>query len=357
MNSKKAALCILLFFFVQIASADLDCLSSSGTSVGWWSAIKLPESVGTSRHLYYDAADDTAGNNAFKVIKSYVDDEKTALYKTLDQLNSLSRDTTSILAFNDEHPDGYVQFDGAHAKGVVAWDTTTKTGFYIMHSAPKFPIVDDDKVTPTLQKNALKYGQNFFCVTIDESGLEAIQKNLAVSYPSVYYDNGQLGPQTFDDSKSTSETFQARLSGDHFVYLSKSPNATDIFIYEDVMSPYFKTQFMVESWCHPGQEPMCDKKYPSVNIKTITHTDSGISFPEEADHSKWAISYKGRKHVSCSGDMNRADTQAKRGGCSLCFESNSNYYKALSSLVAEHDDCESYDDFLAVVEDLKNLIF
>jgi deoxyribonuclease-2 len=47
-------------------------------------------------------------------------------------------------------------------------------------------------------------------------------------------------------------------------------------------------------------------------------TQAGIAYQNTEDHSKWAVSEQGA--WICIGDINRQQSQAKRGGGTICME-------------------------------------
>ena len=73
-----------------------------------------------------------------------IDDEGEALYNTLNQINQDS--SVQVIAWNDEPADGSKGSTShtAHSKGVIAYDSKTKTGFYIAHSTPLYPSFDSN---------------------------------------------------------------------------------------------------------------------------------------------------------------------------------------------------------------------
>jgi len=337
MLSKKS-FCVGLFLFTLIGAVQsLDCLDAEGVSVAWWVQIKTPQAVKKISHLYYDSTDDQTGQTSFRLKPHEADAVGTALYNTLDQLNHISRSSISILAFNDEFPNGKTFSNNAHAKGVIAYDLQTDTGFYIMHSTPKFPTIDDSIVSPKIPSTGKIYGQHYICTTIDHQGLHSLLNGLAVSRPNVYYDNGNLKPANSNDHTHT-ETIQIRMNHQKIIHLSKSPKHLDYF-YSSVVSPFFNVNLSVESWNHPLEPPQCDGAHSCVNIQHVKF-DPDVCWTIYQDHSKWAISDEGNRNVACFADINRAKSQNKRGGGALCFDNNSHIYFALRSLVTDYDTCK-----------------
>mgnify|MGYP000904092074 FL=1 len=336
-NFQKA---YLVLFFLAIASGvhALDCLDSSGHSIAWWAKIKLPGNLHTAAHLYYDARDDSAKSQNFKAFSKSVDDAGTALYRTLDQLNSIPRSSVKILAFNDEFPSGKTFSGRAHAKGVVAYDPKTQTGFYLMHSTPKYPAIDNNKVNPKIPKTGLIYGQNYMCITIGANGLAAVLSSLSVSQPNVYYDNGKLTPKTANQN-SIINAIPIRMNGQRIEHISKSPSYQE-YLYSTIIGPHFGVNLAVESWSHPVEPPLCTGKYTCVNVNQVKYNNQ-ITWNVGQDHSKWAVSVGSQRRVACFGDINRAASQKKRGGGALCFDGNSNLYYALSNFIVQKDQCKN----------------
>jgi len=328
---------LLLCVFIG-AVQSLDCLDASMSPVAWWAKLKLPQAVKRSAHLYYDSASDAAGEISFRGQNINIDDEGSALFNTLDQLNHMSRSNINILAFNDEFPNGATHSNRAHAKGVIAFDTSSKTGFYLMHSTPKFPAIDDSIVNPKLPPTGLLYGQNYMCITIDTQGLSSIIASLKVSHPNIYYDNGHMQPTDSKD-RTHSETIGIRLNHQKITFISKSPQHHEYF-YSAVVSPFFQTGLAVESWSHPDEPSQCSDQYESVNIRHVQF-DNQIHWTIFQDHSKWAISLEGNQNVACFGDINRAASQKKRGGGALCFDRSSNLHHALKALITNYDECHA----------------
>ena len=329
--------CLGLIFLTLVSGIHaLDCLDSSSHSIAWWAKIKLPSALHNAAHLYYDSNDDKAGSQTLKAFNKNVDDAGSALYNTLNQLNSIPRSSVKILAFNDEFPNGQTFSGKAHAKGVIAFDSKSNTGFYLMHSTPKFPAIDNNKVDTKIPSTGQTYGQNYMCITINSDSLNKILSGLAVSQPNVYYDNGGLTPQTVKQN-TMANVIPIRMNGQNVVHISKSPHYEE-YLYSSIISPYFNVNLAVESWSHPVEPPLCTGKYTCVNVNQVKFNDQ-IQWNVGQDHSKWAVSVGSSRKVACFGDINRAASQKKRGGGALCFDGNSNLYNALNKFIAQTDKC------------------
>jgi len=56
------------------------------------------------------------------------------------------------------------------------------------------------------------------------------------------------------------------------------------------------------------------------------------------EHSKWGISDK--SDIICIGDLNRCDSQKKRGGMIACFE-DSNLKKEFKNAITDYEKCKN----------------
>ncbi|XP_070532902.1 plancitoxin-1-like [Ptychodera flava] len=63
----------------------------------------------------------------------------------------------------------------------------------------------------------------------------------------------------------------------------------------------------------------------------------GIAFQRTKDHSKWAVS-KDKKWIFI-GDLNRMESQMKRGGNVVCM-SNPNLWKAFNDSIDDYDELD-----------------
>ena len=61
-------------------------------------------------------------------------------------------------------------------------------------------------------------------------------------------------------------------------------------------------------------------------------------FTTKHDHAKWAISLDSKQPYVCIGDINRMDTQKKRGGGTLCFL-NPTVWKTFKNSIKVMEEC------------------
>src|SRR6266446_4662718 len=131
---------------------NVSALDENGSPVDWWFIYKVPQlSPGLGRdkatgyeYVYYDASiDANADKKLRKVSKSpnVIDGGKGALNLTLDSVFDKPSATTGWILYNDEVPAGAKVKDNhnlGHTKGVIAFDTASKTAYWLLHSWPKF---------------------------------------------------------------------------------------------------------------------------------------------------------------------------------------------------------------------------
>uniref|UniRef100_A0A5S6QHV6 Deoxyribonuclease II n=1 Tax=Trichuris muris TaxID=70415 RepID=A0A5S6QHV6_TRIMR len=90
-------------------------------------------------------------------------------------------ETLSFLMFNDQLPTSPGLKTGGSSKGIVAFDMSATNGFFLAHTVPGFPEVEDYKWPPHLTKHA----HLFVCVSTNDNTVN-ILNNLAYASPLVY---------------------------------------------------------------------------------------------------------------------------------------------------------------------------
>ena len=94
-------------------------------------------------------------------------------------------------------------------------------------------------------------------------------------------------------------------------------NAVNGSIFEDGLVKWLKPgNVIAETWGRPLQAPWCSGTFSVTNVQQIIISDT-IQWDESQDHSKWTLS---GNQYSCFGDMNRMESQWKRGGAFYCLE-------------------------------------
>lgn len=76
------------------------------------------------------------------------------------------------LVYNDEPTNYKTVSTLGHSKGVVVGDS--ESGFWLVHSIPKFPYLPYQKNSYTYPKTAVKFGQSFLCISMVAKELDNI---------------------------------------------------------------------------------------------------------------------------------------------------------------------------------------
>src|SRR5579862_6537556 len=165
---------------------QVTALDESNKKVDWFFIYKVPQlSAGANNdkttgyeYVYYDSSIDqqpTVGNRNIVKSPNVLNSDEGALNHTLDSVFNNPDSTTGWILYNDEKPgDIPGKDDGAlgHTKGVLAFDAATKTGYWLLHSWPKYT-EPNPKEDPTP-----KYGQTYLCLSLDLATLEKIASQM-----------------------------------------------------------------------------------------------------------------------------------------------------------------------------------
>jgi hypothetical protein len=333
---RKFAIAAIASCLVVSTSANLHCVDKNGQPTSWFANIKFPRSIRKAGDKY--AYLHPKGGNAFQVVQGInIDGPQEALSRTITLINSMPKASKEQVLFNDEKPGEDAKSSGAHAKGVLAYDPKTKTGVYIMHSLPGYPKISDAGVIdPKVDEDNDKFAQHVFCLSLNEASYQAVANNLAVENPNIYFGTGiyeKFPKRTVEESKVTKIQGGA---GEKIVMFTKAPRFAGL-LFEDIIIPAIDAPLAVESWGRPYQKPSCFLKKNSVNINQLQFATKD-TWSHGNDHSKWAVT-SAKLKVACFCDMNRMESQAKRGGSCFCIE-DANVHQALSSLIVDTDKCD-----------------
>lgn len=207
-----------------------------------------------------------------------------------------------------------------------------------MHSFPEFPsIIKGGKIDEKIKDSQLKYGQNMVCVTLSLIDLKRLIKAVYFSKPKIFYKYNFFLEEAHENYKNNINSgFESVGFYSHqlnFTYLSKN-SESNLLIWDDILTFHFQTGLLVESWGRPYSKPKCIQKQ-TLNIKEISTSTS--TWKSTQDHSKWAVGQS--SDLLCFGDMNRMDSQLKRGGGALCVK-DSNIYLQFLSIIKSIEPCE-----------------
>lgn len=158
------------------------CLNPNGTVVSWWVQLLFPTSVQGG----FAYIDNTYAAPSFVIHQEEGDSSKTAMTRTLSQINTLKM---SSMAWNDENPNGTTSSTKAHSKGVIGYHEKNSKGFLIVHSIPRFPSFNGFVINTTIDSKQTIYGQHVFCLSLDTKTFYDILNKLLPTKPYIYAQN------------------------------------------------------------------------------------------------------------------------------------------------------------------------
>ena len=330
---------------------NVSALDENGKAVDWWFIYKVPKlgqgagsDVATGyEYVYYDATIDKQKKNA-KVSKSpyRIDQGKGALNLTLDSVfknRSKAAASTGWILYNDELPLSQKRKDDGslgHTKGVIVFDTASKTAFWLLHSWPKFADIGaPHDPTPI-------YGQTYLCLSLDLATAQAIAAQMADHQePQTYFcrtanlaktDPLYLLAQPLQPHPKADADFQnlKTRAGMPFKVMAKNREWNQDF-WNGYVGPTLGEDMDDETWIRGPVAPIADTDgiHKTFDIKYINLGPLGAhwAWPETHDHAKWGITLK--SNWVCVGDINRMISQRKRGGGTIAFQ-NETLWRALS---------------------------
>lgn len=235
------------------------------------------------------------------------------------------------LFYNDDEPDNEkgtnVHSRGAHAKGVVVWNENVIG--WLIHSVPNYPEPvlrsDSDLCFPDILKSQLIYGQSFCYIEIpyQPSSLQSVMSQLKKMDAHVYHEhrehNDEKGVKKEtddekDEKQENNKIVNVHKMGENIFHLSKNSKwGKDL--YEDFICDYIDENILCETWAKPSISS------PRVkNVKTCRWDN--VEYSSTNDHSKYAVSMNIRNPWVFIGDINRMESQFRRGGGGLLIKNN-----------------------------------
>ena len=326
---------------------NVSALDESGQQVDWWFIYKVPQlSAGANNdsasgyeYVYYDSTIDAAPKARVAKSPYRLDTDQGALNRTLDSVFKNPSATTGWILYNDEMPEDAKARDNGnlgHTKGVIAFDTATKTAFWLLHSWPKFA---DPKAT---EDPTPKYGQTYLCLTLDLASASQLAAQMANHQePQTYLCNAANLPAT-DPLAVLMQPLKPNPPGDSnvldlktrgglpFKVIAKNKEWNQDF-WNGLVGPTLGEDMDVESWIRGKIPPIADTDgiHKTFDLKYITLGPLGVhwAWPETHDHAKWGITT--HSDWICVGDINRMISQRKRGGGTVAFQ-NKTLWTALT---------------------------
>lgn len=215
-------------------------------------------------------------------------------------------------------------------------------GFFLRHSVPRFPndMKDGYHGFPAYAK---LYGQSFICISLRINEISTLAKQFLVNEPYVYDSHvpeeiASQFPNIKDlaDGKKLTDS-QSIVSvkskgGFQFVDVAKSKTC-DCDLFDVIIPNAVRENMRILTWGRPYMPSKCKPEH-DYNIENISEISWGpLSYSSNKEHSKWG--YSTSSDVVCIGDINRMESQRKRGGGATCFKSPvvSRTYKSITKTV------------------------
>jgi deoxyribonuclease-2 len=279
-----------------------------------------------------------------------------ALPNTLDQLYTNPGASTQHLGwffYNDEDPlTGKTNGTLGHTKGVLAFDFSSDTAFWLVQSTPKFPPKGEFSFPETGLPNA----QTLLCITLQNADVSKSIANqmYAAQQPNVYLSSplpSDLVNQPNDpralvmegkivegNSPVASSVPFASKAGVKFTSIAKN-RYWGLDFYNDLVGPTLHDDLDVETWTHGTTPPSIDsdKVHTVVDMGGIDLNPLGydITWPESDDHAKLAISARSEAtHFICVGDINFTLSMRKRSGGTVAFKCEP-LWESISSVLVD----------------------
>lgn len=340
------------------------CLNESGEAVDWWVAVKAPR-LSSSQHsavaagrayLYADSKSARTGTfwrNSSKTVM----DADSAMGRTVGQIYATAGDPNYGYAlYSDQTPDGTTSSSFGHAKGHMAWSSTT--AFWFIHSVPRWapePGSEPGADRYSYPTSGHENGQSMMCVSIAPGSLDKVFAQLQHTNPLLYgskwvssltarLPHGDAlinkGTVVKDSATSVSDIYSA--AGKKFTHLGKTAKWGQS-IFGNLIGPYYGESLLAETWQRPYEEPLLppeslERVYSVLNMAMPPGADwDGVTWKVTQDHSKWAIVRNPQLPVFCVGDLNKQRSQWKRAGGMLCINDKI-IHAAFKSLILETDE-------------------
>lgn len=320
----------------------LNAIGDSGQAVDWWFIYKLPRNArspsGSSttppstgfEYVYFDDTSTRLGRSG-----SLIDAPGGALYDTLHQIYPLTGGADGapgFILYNDERTDGKSDNgELGHTKGVLAFDPATNSGFWLLHSTPRFPTLSGCDF-PQDEKD---YAQTFLCITLKDFATAQQIAGLMVDQqePQVFASRLPAGVppgsalvrltqplSPADPAPPATLEFTSR-GGQAFRCIAKNRHWNSDY-WNDLVGPALGVNLDVETWRRGKLAGTGDSDLVHAVLDTlfINLEPLGVDYEWHytQDHAKWACSQTPDWVVVA--DINRDTSQEKRGGGGIAFQ-------------------------------------
>ncbi|KIH59595.1 deoxyribonuclease II [Ancylostoma duodenale] len=249
--------------------------------------------------VYFDST-----QSGWKKSPELINSTDSAIGATINQIYKSDKKRTFSVAYNDDCPGKDVDSGRGHSKGVALFDD--KMGFWMLHSVPNFPPTDKYDYP----ESGSKYAQSFLCLSLDANFLPDVGE---------YMRFAQVTPFITNLPKYHEALFVAK------------------HLWHDFIALNLKTDMAVETWRNGAAKDVGSQCGKDINVFDITSvTIMNLGYSSSKDHSKWGVSMKEKVPVVCIGDVNRQESQFKRGGGSVCIEDRKlwkTFYDSIGSYI------------------------
>ncbi|MBT8188899.1 MAG: deoxyribonuclease II family protein [Bacteroidia bacterium] len=338
--------------------------NKTGKKVDWWFMYKLPKSIGPDNNssgfefLYYDSE----SKEKLHMSDVQLDHDQSALGLTLRQVFDKNAGSGYVL-WNDEIPptkripDPKNHGSKGHSKGILGFDKKSGTGFYLLHSTPRFP----NNGMLDLPDNEKIYGQTYLCIGLNSydtvnqiAEILHTQNEVQVYYSKLTnVSKDEWIYKLANDLPCDRNTEPAHLklkteNGYKFEFIAKSKywsepgkgEKTGKDFWKDLVGPSLKCNLDVETWRRGLVFGDMDEDVKKTTQDVIDIDLSGIGIKDYSwtftkDHSKWGISIKENPGYIIIADINRQNSQARGGGGGLAFRCNGLWQSLKDIQIAE----------------------
>lgn len=235
----------------------------------------------------------------------------------------------------------------AHSKGGLIFDKDS--GLLISHSLPRFPRRNEkNEIEFSFPSNAGIYGQTFICITVDKENAIKIVDTLNIINPSLVENVGsdmtqnpgnesvlKLIKNRYDSKSPLSKiTEVTSKGGSNFEVFSKNKKEHQL-PYDKAIPQHFNDGMYVETWTRPEMIPsICNETHQVLNVNNLNF--NGFIYENTNEHSKWGVGIK--NDFCCFGDLNRTESQKKRGGNVICLH-NAKLADIMRKAITSSDTC------------------
>ncbi|KIH57045.1 deoxyribonuclease II [Ancylostoma duodenale] len=267
-----------------------------GEDVDWFAALKYPANVDERRgrsFVYFDSS-----QKGWKLSPQPINSTESAIGATVNQIYGMDKTRMFGIAYNDDVPGTHVNGDRGHSKGVALFDESV--GFWMLHSVPNYP---PPGTAPVLE---------------DVVSKKSLKRSDAV-YTTI------RGIETLGGRKVKGFSKHKKFQLD---------------LWHDFIALNLHTDMAVETWRNGAAKDVGSQCGGGANVYDVNNIALlGRSFSSSKDHSKWGVSMSEKVPAVCIGDVNRQESQFKRGGGAVCIEDRT-LWKTFRESVTDFDGCD-----------------